>query len=298
MECYITAGVTHDGFGARVQRCASVMCLVYYLQEKYELPIEYLHTPLNYESRDVFDVDYQHAAKERITSGYPYDDISHEGYMIRAKKWEDRLLFNSKTIKDIEVKDFTVVEEYQQMIEDIEKGNTDKKLYSIKYPHLYYHTESLDLNNFSKYRDKILNCFNFERPSPGLSQIALHIRRQDIDETHRRYIKDDYYLEILNGLKQSSKVSSAVAIYTQRDNFDASKYRRGYDIRYDDREEDYDTFIKLLSADVLVVGNSSFSYVAALLNPNTVVYHYAPDTYKALDSWIDKEKYLDYLNSK
>jgi hypothetical protein len=131
-----------------------------------------------------------------------------------------------------------------------------------------------------------------------MPQIALHIRRQDINETHTRYIKDDYYLEILNGLKQAPKVFGAVAIYTQRDSFDASKYSRGYDIRYDDREEDYDTFIKLLSADVLVVGNSSFSYVAALLNPNIVVYHYQPHTYTALDSWIDKEKYLDYIKNK
>lgn len=297
MECYITAGVTHDGFGARVQRCASVMCLVYYLQEKYNLPVEYLHTPFDYQDQEIFNIDYQHAAKERITSGYPYNDISHEGYMLRARKWEDRLLFNGKTIKDVDLKDFTVVSSYTQIIEDIENEATDKKMYLIEHPHLHYYTEPLDLGNFSKYRDKILSCFDFERVRPEVPPIALHIRRQDINETHRRYIKDDYYLEILNGLKQSSKIFCAVAIYTQRDNFDASKYR-GYDIRYDDREEDYDTFIKLLSAKVLVVGNSSFSYVAALLNPNTVVYHYQPHTYKALDSWFSKEKYLDYINNK
>jgi hypothetical protein len=297
MECYITAGVTHDGFGARMQRCTSVMCLTHYLQDKYNLPIEYMHTPFDYQDQKVFNVDYQIAARERITSGYPYDDISHEGYMLRAKKWEDRLLFNGKTIRDIDPS-FTVVSDYWEMIKDIENENIDKKLYVINYPHLYYSEEPLHLSNFSKYRDKILSYFDFERPSTSMPQIALHIRRQDINETHTRYIKDDYYLEILNGLKQAPKVSGAVAIYTQRDSFDASKYSRGYDIRYDDREEDYDTFIKLLSADVLVVGNSSFSYVAALLNPNIIVYHYQPHTYIALDSWIDKEKYLDYIKNK
>jgi hypothetical protein len=296
MECYITAGVTHDGFGARLQRCTSVMCLAYYIQEKYNILIEYMHTPFDYQDQEVFNVNYQDEARCRITSGYPYDDITHEGYMLRAKKWEDRLLFNGKTVRDLDPS-FTVVQDYGELIRDIENENTDKKLYVIDYPHLHYHTEPLDLSNFSKYRDRILSCFDFKRVGPGLPQIALHIRRQDINDTHARYIKDDYYLEILNGLKQSSKIFCAVAIYTQRDSFDASKYI-GYDIRYDDREEDYDTFIKLLSAEVLVVGNSSFSYLAALLNPNTIIYHYQPHTYKALDSWISKEKYLDYINSK
>ena len=138
MECYITAGVTHDGFGARVQRCISVMCLAYHLQEKHNLSIEYLHTPFDYQSQKVFNVDYNHAAKERITSGYPYDDISHEGYMIRARKWEDKLAFNGRTVEDIDLTEFELVEGYYELIEDIENQDTNKKLYIIKYPHQQY----------------------------------------------------------------------------------------------------------------------------------------------------------------
>lgn len=302
MEHYITAGVTHDGFGARTQRCISVMCLVYYLQDVYNLPVEYLHTPFSYEDGKTFEVDYIAAAKERVTSGYPYNDISHEGYMTRARKWDDKLLFNGKTIFDINVSDFKIVQDfkiiahYKGLLEDIKASKDVKKVYVLKYPHQLYDFGSVDTNLFEKYRDRILNSFDFDKTDSRRSKIALHIRRQDIDEGSARYIEDNYYLDILNRLKELNEVEFAT-VYTQREGFNANHYT-DYNVVFDDQEEDYNVFIELLKARVLVAGNSSFSYTAALLNPNTVVYHYQPSSHRALNSWINKEKYVSYLNNK
>lgn len=302
MKHYITAGVTHDGFGARMQRCISVMCFVHYLQDTYNLPVEYLHTPFSYEEEKTFGIDYIAAVKERTTSGHPYNDVSHEGYMTRARKWDDKLLFKGKTIFDIDVNDFKIVQDfkiiakYKDLLEDIKASKDIKKVYVLKYPHQLYDYGTVDMNVFEKYRNKILNSFDFDKTDLETSEIALHIRRQDIGEDSARYLEDDYYLDVLNKLKELNEIEFAT-VYTQREGFNASRYV-DYNVVFDDQEEDYDTFMKLLKAKVLVVGSSSFSYVAGLLNPNRIVYHYQPFSHKALDSWISKEKYVSYLNSK
>jgi hypothetical protein len=52
-------------------------------------------------------------------------------------------------------------------------------------------------------------------------------------------------------------------------------------------------FKKLVLADHLIVGGSSFSYAAALLNPNTVVYHY--NGHIPLIRWINYDNYIKLI---
>jgi len=56
--------------------------------------------------------------------------------------------------------------------------------------------------------------------------------------------------------------------------------------------DNFATFHHLCKADVLVVGLSSFSYVAGFYNKNTVYYTYYKYHSKTLDNWIDVNEWL------
>lgn len=289
---FITNGVTHDGFGSRIQRCICVMSYVYYLQEL-GFPVEYVHTPFNYIG---FDEDYKQGELDRIKNGndYPYNDNGYEGYMNRAKMWDDYLGFRGKTVEHIDLEKIDVVNDknpisgYYRLAEDVLSNQTGNKLYVIRMLHYEYDNNIINISNVKRFRSKIIKNFSLNVPSYSNKNIAIHIRRKDAIDYSNRYVSDDHYLEILDAIKKY-KGDYRVSIFTQRVGFDENKYI-GYEIFYDDTENDYETFVKLMSSKHLIAGKSSFSYAAALLNPNLVVYHF--DGHTALKEWIDKEKYI------
>lgn len=289
---YITNGVTHDGFGSRIQRCICVMAYVYYLQEL-GFPVEYLHTPFSYIG---FNEDYKQGEEDRMKNGndYPYNDNGYEGYMSRAKEWDDYLGFRGKTVDDVKISKLNIVNDkdpmfgYYRLAEDVLNNQTDGKLYVIKMLHYEYDNHIINISNVKRFRSKIIQKFSLNIPSYNNKNIAIHIRRKDAIDYSNRYVSDEHYLEILDAIKKY-KSDYKVSIFTQRVGFDETKYD-GYEIFYDDTENDYETFVKLMSSKHLIAGKSSFSYAAALLNPNLIVYHF--DGHTGLKEWIDKEKYI------
>ena len=297
---YITNGVTQDGFGARLQRCISVICFVEYLRNELGLSVEYLHTPFSYQGDGPAAQDYNAGESIRgdfsLANSYPYDDISREGYFKRAKKWDEALAFKKRTIEHVYLKDFTHQEGYQEFNACRERNALNNMFFVIRLLHGEYDCGTLDINNFVKYRSNILDYFGFKKSQSKKPTIALHIRRKDSLDKGNRHTEDSYYLDILKEL-EPYKSEYDITIYTQRVGFNSDLYQ-GWNIAYDDTEEDYETFIKLVSADHLIVGSSSFSYVAALLNQNTIVYHYKPGSHKAVSSWINADQYKELLNNK
>jgi len=298
---YITSGVTQDGFGARMQRVLSVICYVCYLKEELGLPVVYLHTPFCYQGPPPIGEDYAEGIDLRgnfnLADPYPYNDISREGYFKRAKLWDQAFTYTGEIVNSFDISSFKFKEGYE-LFKLFQKDMYDENiLFILRYLHKEYDTSEIDINNFKKYRNEILNSFGLSRESYGKKRVAIHIRRKDaINHTHR-YLNDEYYLEILNALDQT-KEKYDITIYTQRVGFDPKPYE-GWKIVYDDTEEDYNTFKEMIFADHLIVGGSSFSYAAALLNPNTVVYHFAPSAHhRAIDTWISKNDYIQLLNIK
>jgi len=100
-------------------------------------------------------------------------------------------------------------------------------------------------------------------------------------------------LDLLDKLK-SFKEKYKITIHTQRKNFDYNKYC-GWDICYDDEIEDYDLFKKMVNCKVLVVGKSSFSIAAAMLNKNIIVYPEQPT--RKLDRWINKINFFNLIEN-
>jgi hypothetical protein len=270
---YITNGTTQDGFGSRMHRVIQTIAFVYYLRENYNINLEYIHTPFEFEG---FGVDFSTGADTRGSFyinkyGDPYDEINREGYLNRAKLWDSKLSYNGTKITDINIDNFEIIDsldvDKSKLYNDISLNNTENKLYFIKYLHTEFGSRILDTDIIDKYYLQIKNKFDFIKPNNNNDAI-LHIRRKDVIGIPGRYIDDEFYLNVL---KNIDPINYNITIHTQRQGFNAEKFS-DWSVIYDDEEEDFDLFVKMVLAKILVVGKSSFSIAAGLLNQNTVMY--------------------------
>lgn len=292
---YITNGVTQDGFGARMQRCLQVMCLVYELQEQ-GYSVEYVHTPFSYNEDTEINEDRSLGISIRsnfsLANPYPYDDIDHDGYMNRSTLWDAALSFNDKTVYQLDLNQLILKHGYDKLTYDLSNNNTPHSLYIIKYLHSEYDSNALNINNFQKHRNIILNSFGFfKNLHYNKKEIAIHIRRKDILDKTYRYIDDSTYLQILSELERI-KSEYDITIYTQKVGFELQHYT-GWNVVLDTEIEDFDVFKKFITANHLITGASTFSYSAGLLNPNTVVHHNIGHI--PLTNWIDYNTYINLI---
>jgi hypothetical protein len=270
---YITNGTTQDGFGARMHRVINTIAFVYYLREKYNINIEYVHTPFAFEGfGENFSTGEINRGRTYINEyGDPYNEVSRDGYLNRAKLWDNMLDYNGNKITDIDINNLEIIDtldfDKSRLYRDMSADYTKNKLYFIKYLHNEFSNGSLDTNIIDKYYFEIKNKFNFIKPNIN-NDVILHIRRKDAIGMEERYIDDEYYLDIL---KKLDTTKYNITIHTQRQGFNSSKFL-DWTVIYDDEEEDFDLFVKMVSAKILVVGKSSFSISAAFLNQNTVIY--------------------------
>jgi len=279
---YITNSTTQDGFGARMQRTIETMAYFFYLRDSSGLNIEYVHTPFAFEGFGE-DFSMQEAARALGDNKYPYDEINREGYLKRAILWDNRMNYKGIKITDINYDNIKIVDSNKLRV-DVGNKEIENKLYFVKYARKEINP-IIDI--ISTYYPQIKEKFLFITPTDN-NDIIVHIRRKDaINFGASRYLEDEYYLDVLGNLK-SIKNKYNITIHTQRKGFDSSKYL-GWEIIYDDEEEDYDLFVKMVDAKVLIVGKSSFSIAAAYLNQNIVVYPQQPT--KGLSRFINKEQF-------
>ena len=93
------------------------------------------------------------------------------------------------------------------------------------------------------------------------------------NKTIRFYMTCDMYIAYISELKKNY-LNSDIHIFSQKDTFDIH-YSKLYDIQniilhFNDLDT-FDTFNHLCKADILVMGLSSFSILAAFYNKNTVI---------------------------
>lgn len=293
---YITNGVTQDGFGARLQRSLGVLAYSLYLRDKYVTDVKYIHTPFTYEG---FGENFTMGEQARSVGDNkePYDENSREGYLKRAKLWDDTLSYDGIRVTDIDLGSLKVLDitskDKSTLEHDILKGLTTGKLYIIKGLQGEFNTNKIDYDIITKYYSEINEHFKFIIPTDN-NDIRIHIRRKDAEKFKlERYIDNSYYLSILDIIKPY-KEKYNVTIHTQRKGFTPSEFE-DWNIVYDDEEEDYELFIKMVNSKVLVMGKSSFSLVAGMLNQNVVIYPTQPQ--KALSRWTNKEQLKDILKN-
>jgi len=122
--------------------------------------------------------------------------------------------------------------------------------------------------------------------------VAIHIRTANSVDTEPqellpgeiRHISNETYKKIIKNLANEN---NHIHIFTQA-SFDLSKIDVGIDnISYHIDTDTFDTFHHLVYADVLVISKSSFSYLAAIYNRNTIMY--LPSHLVPLKHWIRLE---------
>ncbi len=293
MSGYITNGTTQDGFGARMQRAVNTMAFTFYLRDTYGVDIEYIHTPFAYEGFEKFNKE--EVARAVGDNLKPYNEISREGYLKRAVLWDNCMQYSGTTISYFNFTNIKIVNsldfDKRSLFSDVSNKNINNKLYFVKYLSKELNSGNLDVNIVDKYYSEIRERFKFITPATGNS-IIIHIRRKDaIKFGSQRYVDDGYYLGILKALIPF-KDKYDITIHTQRKGFDSSKYTNWHVI-YDDEEEDYDLFLNMISAKILVVGKSSFSIAAGYFNRNIVIYPSQPT--KGLSRWINNVQFLKIL---
>lgn len=131
---------------------------------------------------------------------------------------------------------------------------------------------------------------------PAFFNIAVHVRRGDIvdsdgkimEEYRQRWLSIDYYLAVLDTLTELlEKEKVRIYIFSQgkRENF--KEFDKYENVSYCLDESEQETFGNLAKSDLLIMGKSSFSYDAALLQDGIRIY---PDSFWGTcpesDQWI------------
>lgn len=126
----------------------------------------------------------------------------------------------------------------------------------------------------------IKDCFwaNKERKflDNGKFNVAVHIRRENhIDNGlagERATTPNSYYLKIMNYIRETHTEKDILFhIYSQGDINDFSDLDN-IDVLFYINYDMFKTFIEFVSADILVISPSSFSYVAALISDGKIYY--------------------------
>lgn len=153
----------------------------------------------------------------------------------------------------------------------------------------------------------------FSSSSSPTIRIAVHIRRGElfVVESHRM-LPNDYYISVMNrigSILEQLGLNYEFELYTEvptktftvstLDHFPGVEAPVVIDPKLNQLEdfdsvpnlkkfintEPIDTFSSMASADVLIISHSSFSYLAALLNPKGIIF-YHPFWHSPLKNWI------------
>ena len=257
---YITNSVLDHGMGSRVLKTILLMGYTNHLSDT-----EFIYTPLTYEADGInFNTN-------QLKLYNPTKVINQrEEYLEVCNRWENMLGFNGLTIKDIDRSQAKV----------------------LTHPEIPTRSEEFQQQFNIKTIVDIKNKFTLpEKVKKEYIDVAIHIRRGDVSPapwSADRWLDDEYYLGIIKDIEDTLGDKCEITIYTQRGNFNHKPYRK-YKIIYDNESLDNDIWVKLVNADILVMGLSSFSYSAALLSIGLCIYpprHISLCGPKICDDWV------------
>jgi hypothetical protein len=266
--------------GSRVLKLINLIGYTEYLKTN-GVNVEFVNTPLQYEG-------FQNFGSNELASYSPTAVVDNRGeYLDICKRWDTMLGVKGKQIIDVDLGMVTSLIHANY--------NNDPKA-GPEIQQIVRDNKEIIKNRLTL--PKKVDCDYID--------VAVHIRRGDVttaDWTLDRYLDDDFYLKILQDIKDTLGDRCRITIHTQRGryhmNFNHELYS-DYEILYDDESVDSDVWVKLVQADVLVMGISSYSYSAALLSDGLCVY--PPGQEKVcgaiMNDWVTPENMVDKLKLK
>jgi hypothetical protein len=231
------------------------------------------------EQYDGFGAQYQ-----KIIQTYCYCKLNNMEYAYRPLRIVEH---NYKNEEDYVNK----LENFINLKSKLPNIEPDMNIYNIDYRHIRsIFEEDMDKSGKSDAMQFIKDCF-WENKSRdffknGKINIAVHIRRHN---SHDNRIEgantpDNYYLNVLNNIRQKYKGNElCFHIYSQGHIDDFNCYINN-DVILHINEDIITTFIGLVSAEILVMSASSFSYAAALISDGEI--YYLPFWHNPCSNWI------------
>ena len=149
-----------------------------------------------------------------------------------------------------------------------------------------------------KYKE-LLHCkFCYKTDPSNNIIISVHIRRDDILNIKKRYLNNNYYIEIVEKIHEIIPEQKTVYIFSDSEiNIpEFTKFNCVYFINTSIEE----SFDYMINSDILIISRSSFSYLPAIFNKNIVIYH--PFWHSPFSNWLDstslrfQEKLKDSIN--
>jgi hypothetical protein len=237
---------------------------------------------------DGFGAQYQH-----IIFGLIYAEMNGKTYIHKPISSMEHNYDNSPDFID-EIEEFIGIRRHYVSLSPSIEGIEVIGFWTL-YPFITENAERFNhcLTHSNNIIDKIRQIFwenksnpfsNVETKTKTETNVAVHIRRPN---PHDNRIEgadtpDEYYLRQIDKVRRTGVVFH---IYSQN-NLDQSKYV-GEDIVFHIDENIRDTFLGLVSADILIMSNSALSYCAALLNIGTVYSMKPSSCFNPLrDNWI------------
>lgn len=160
-----------------------------------------------------------------------------------------------------------------------------------------------DYTNQQELRNVLRNKFNIAtarktdklKYNPEKFNIAVHVRRTVViegvvtNETEKikskRWLATNYYKNVLKQVLVTLKISKPIAIYlfTTGKPEEFAEFTKYGDVQFCSDMNEYDSFLHLVRADLLITSKSSFSYKPALMNDGIKIcprnfWHGYPDT--------------------
>ena len=240
------AGKT-DGGGAQVQAIVSVAAFAKYFGARF------VHTPLS---------SIEHCPK----------GVTMEEFCSSWEKVVDRFGFSQADTDEFERYDS------QQFMLDFLMLRTKSK--SITLEHAHFLTD----NQPEIYELTGLAASSRAIDTGKNKKIYAHVRRGDVESkgpTSFRFTPDENLSSYIKTVRSKFPNNSEVFIVTE--NPDPAFVQRFSDCTIVTEEDPIKAIFLLASADVLIMGKSSFSYVAALLSKGNVFYE--PYWHRPLPSW-------------
>jgi hypothetical protein len=249
MSKYITNQINQEGFGAQYQRIICTILYAYFLNK------EFVYT------------------KPNLSVVYEEESNFIESIMNLSKffKSVDDIDKSQLEIADIG----TVFSIFDKNIDNFINSDTMKKIISI-----FKENKKLYLLD-NKYNNIVIHI---RRPSihknidipkhHGMNDVK-NMNVEDIVNINKefpRFTLDDYYLDIINKLRNKYTSKKNKFHIVSEGKIDTFKNFIADDVTFHLNKDLSETITLMVISDIFVMSNSSFSYVAALLNENEIIY--------------------------
>lgn len=267
----ITCKSRNDGIGA--QACGIISVIVVAMA----FDLQFVYTPIRY------------------VAHYPYPNPTQTELNLWKMGWEqlfdfgktfpalantggERLQINHKTI----ISYFFQDQHTQQIFHRFKKGN----IYGIRETHLLlskFREHPTIISGWDKTLNIIRNNYNRSHEDTphfkykNMINIAVHVRRGDSVNTARRFVKHNYFINVLDDIiiyLNSIGKQYFIQLYSEgnrRDLPEFEKFEKKGTLVYRLNSDHIDTLHHMVSADILVMSKSTFSYLPALLNKEGMI---------------------------